>query len=201
MAGLLTKESFLIHVVIMAFYLAVFHRERVRAKAPYYLVLVAVLLGLYYFNYVYLFGLHKKYIVPPIAITPGDILFHSVPVSDFIRYFSFRRGSLAHAVANLLLAFGATNVVVLWLWNQEKARLRMLFYAAVLFAAYLFVTFNIATEQRYALLCFAPSYLVLIGKRVEKIDGNRRAPLMLVAIYLVNAAAIVAYSMIQHRIT
>ena len=199
-AGMLTKESFLIHVVIMGFYLAIFHRASVRALLPYYLVLFAVLVGLYYFNYTFLFSLHKRWILQGPADSPITILFHPFNRADIIHYLSLGRGGLAHALVNVLLALGATSVLVVRLWMEEKNKLRMILYGAVLFAGYVFVTFNIATEQRYVLMCFAPSYLLLIAKRVPVLERNPRLPLFLGAIYLVNVAAICAYAVMQHRV-
>jgi len=199
-AGMLTKESFLIHVVIMGFYLGIFYRTSVRALLPSYLLLFAVMAGLYYFNYTVLFSLHKRWIIQGPADSPITILFHPFDRADIIRYLSLSRGGLAHAVANLALALGATHVLVARLWMEEKNKQKMIWYGAVLFAAYIFITFNIATEQRYALLCFAPSFLLLMAKRYRGLERNPRLPLILGAIYLVNVAAVLTYAVVQHRV-
>lgn len=199
-AGMLIKESFLIHLVVMGFYLAIFHTKSVRALFPYYLGLFVLMVGLYYFNYTFLFSLYKPWIIQGPADSPITILFHPFDRADILHYLSLGRGGLAHAVANLLLAMGAASLLVLRLWLKEKSKLRMILFGAVLFAAYVFVTFNIATEQRYVLMCFAPSYLLLTAKRVRQLEGMPRLPLILGAMYLVNAAAIVAYSIMQHHV-
>ena len=72
----------------------------------------------------------------------------------------------------------------------------MLLYGLVLLASLVFCTFKNAIELRYVLLCFAPSYLLLIAKRIGPWEKDGRLGVFLGASYLVGLAGSLGYSLL-----
>lgn len=198
--GLLTKEAFLVHLVIMGLYAIVFFKSKRKIIVAVYVPMALFFFALYYFHYEYLFSIVKTPVVNPFNTNAFTTNFQPIGMHDIVVFFTSFRGGFIHVVINLGLAFGMTHLLVAFLWKREQPRIRvaMLLYFSLLLATLVFIAINIGTAQRYSILCFAPSYLLLIFKKITAYIHDRRLPAFCAATVVVNLLLVVIYAICQH---
>jgi len=199
--GLLTKEAFLVGYVIMGAYATLFFGFKRKALMVAYAPVGLFLLALAYFNYEYLFGFVKPLVLSPITSNTVTTNLHALGWHEAVAFFLKLRGGFVHVTVNAALAFGMGHALVLFLWKRQPRGVRnaMLLYYALLFAVLAFISINVNVAQRYVLLCFGPSYLLFISKKIPEYIHDRRLPVFCSAHVAVNLLLISAYVMYQNR--
>lgn len=197
--GLLTKEAFLVHFVIMGLYALFFFTYRRKTILSVYLAMGMFLTMLFYFHYEYFFSTVKHLIVNPISTNTITTNFQPLEMHDIKVFFSSFRGGFIHVVINFMLTFGMTHALIAFFWKlQTRRRPAMLIYFGGLFLMLIFIAINMNTGHRYSLLCFAPSYLLLISKKISAFIHDRRLPLFCATNVTVNLLIVVTYAVLQH---
>jgi 4-amino-4-deoxy-L-arabinose transferase-like glycosyltransferase len=199
--GLLTKEAFLVGYVIMGAYAAFFFKSKRKTLPVVYALLGLFLLALAYFNYEYLFGFVKPLVLSPITTNTMTTNFHVIGWHEAVAFFLKLRGGFVHVAVNAALAFGMGHALVLFLWKRQPPGVRnaMLLYYILLFAVLAFISINVNVAQRYVLLCFAPSYLLFISKKIPEYIHDRRLPVFCSAHVAANLLLTIAYVIYQNR--
>jgi hypothetical protein len=199
--GLLTKEAFLVQLVIMGLYAIVFFKSNRKTILTAYATLGLFLTALYFFNYEYLFSIVKTPVVNAITTNTFSTNFQPIAIHTIVVFFSSFRGGFIHVVINFILTFGLAHLLIAFLWKQQQARIRkaMLVYFITIFAILIFITINVNTGHRYSMLCFAPSYLLLISKKITPYIHDGRLPAFCAATVAVNLLIVVTYAILQHR--
>jgi 4-amino-4-deoxy-L-arabinose transferase-like glycosyltransferase len=199
--GLLTKEAFLVGYVIMGAYAVLFFGSKRKALLVGYAPLGLFLLALAYFNYEYLFGFVKPLVLSPITTNTITTNFHAIGLREAVSFFLKLKGGFIHVLLNILLTFGMTHALVCFFWRRERPSVRtaMAVYFGLLYALLIFIAMNVAASQRYVMLCFAPSYLLFISKKVPEYIHDRRLPAFCSAHVVVNLLLTIAYVIYQNR--
>lgn len=199
--GLMVKEAFLVHLVIMGLYAFIFFKSKRKIIAAVYVPMALLLTAVYYFQYEYLFSIVKPLVVNSFATNTITTNFHPIDMHGIVVFFSSFRGGFIHIVINFVLTFGLAHLLIAFLWKQQPhRRAAMLIYFGALFAMLIFIAINMNTGHRYALLCFGPSYLLLISKKISAYFNDGRLPAFFAASVAVNLLLVVAYVIHQHRI-
>ena len=200
--GLMVKEAFLVHLVIMGLYAFIFFKSKRKIIVAVYVPMALFLTAIYYFQYEYLFSIVKPLVVNSFATNTITTNFHPIEMHGIVVFFSSFRGGFIHIAINFVLTFGMAHLLIAFLWKQQQPRRRaaMLIYFGALFAMLIFIAINMNTGHRYALLCFGPSYLLLISKKIPAYFNDGRLPAFFAASVAVNLLLVVAYVIHQHRI-
>jgi Dolichyl-phosphate-mannose-protein mannosyltransferase len=200
--GLMTKEAYLVHLVIMGLYAFVFFKSKRKIIVAVYAPMALFFIALFYFHYEYLFSIVKPVVVNPISTNTITTNFQPMGMHDIVVFFLSFRGGFIHVVINFILAFGMTHLLIAFLWKHQRPRERapMLIYFTVLFIMLTFIAINMNTGHRYSLLCFAPSYLLLISKKITAYFHDRRLPAFCAANLVINILIVVIYAIHQHHI-
>jgi 4-amino-4-deoxy-L-arabinose transferase-like glycosyltransferase len=199
--GLLTKEAFLVGYVIMGAYATLFIRSKRKTLSVAYALVGLFLLTLAYFNYEYLFGFVKPLVLSPITTNTVTTNFHAFGLREAVSFFLKLKGGLIHVSFNVLLTFGMTHALILFFWRRERTSMRtaMAIYFGLLYALLILIAINVAVGQRYVMLCFGPSYLLFISKKVPEYIHDRRLPVFCLAHIAVNLLLTIAYVIYQIR--
>jgi 4-amino-4-deoxy-L-arabinose transferase-like glycosyltransferase len=199
--GLLTKEAFLVGYVIMGAYAAFFFMSKRKTFPVAYASLGLFLLALAYFNYEFLFGFVKPLVLSAITSNTVTTNFHVFGWREAVSFFLKLKGGFFHVSFNVLLTFGMTHALILFFWRRERVsrRTTMAVYFCLLYALLILIAINVATGQRYVMLCFAPSYLLFISKKIPEYIHDRRLPVFCSAHVAVNLMLTIAYVIYQNR--
>jgi hypothetical protein len=199
--GLLTKEAFLVGYVIMGAYAALFFSSKRKTFPVTYATLGLFLLALAYFNYEYLFWFVKPLVLSPITTNTVTTNFHAFGLREVVSFFLKLKGGFIHVFFSVLLTFGMTHALILFFWRRERASRRtiMAVYFGVLNALLILIAINVAVGQRYVMLCFGPSYLLFISKKIPEYIHDRRLPVFCLAHIVVNLLLISGYVIYQNR--
>jgi hypothetical protein len=198
--GLLTKEAFLAHFVIMGMYALVFFKYRMKTVLAVYVPMGLFLTALYYFQYEYLFSFVKPLVINPISTNTISTNFRPIELRHIAVFFSSFRGGFIHVVINFTLTFGMAHTLIAFLWKRQEPRMRlsMAIYFGGLFVMLVFITININSGHRYSMLCFAPSYLLLISKKISALVHDRRLPAFCATHLAINLLIVISYAVLQH---
>ncbi len=188
--GMLIKEALLVHIFILGVYTILFYKSNIRRLLPVYFAILFMCILLFIVNYYLLFDMKSHLILNHSGKTAGNLNLGFLSLSQIVNYL---KNNLVLMLRNLLLALGLTHFLIIQIMvNKKDLRKRYLLFFITLLATLTFITMQISPLQRYSLLCFVPSIIVLLAKNIPStLDKNTIQ--MLMVNYMVNSVFIGSY--------
>ncbi|MBN1981632.1 MAG: hypothetical protein JW795_08880 [Chitinivibrionales bacterium] len=197
--GILTKEAFLCHLVILGAFTLSYHRTALRRVLPFYLTLIICSIALFFLVYEFLFDLKKELVISSLPLNTVETNVRLLRLDEIASFFFQVKGGFIHALINLFLAFGCTHFFIAQLLVQRKKDLLpLLCYGLFLSLLFIYFMMSINTGHKYAFLCFGSSYFFILSKKLPAIGSGPSLHLKLLANYGINTALICTYVFIKN---